>query len=190
MPRPRKPEDKKKKKVSITLDAQLLEDLKKAERREGLSLSEFIEHQLKTKTHWDIQEFGKLIHLINTYNGEKVDYYTYINPYVFSTNILPYSLYNKKVSIEFLLKNSKGGLNKHKLVIDYGFCWDCPGHYIDIKLYGWDDKKEEWFEMGESSLFTLDGEKIFNEILKIRRDFWLKLKTFREEKKRKKRQKD
>jgi hypothetical protein len=89
MPRPRKPEDKKKKKVSITLDAQLLEDLKKAARREGLSLSEFIEHQLKTKTHWDIQEFGKLIHLINTYNGEKVDYYTYINPYVFSTNYPP-----------------------------------------------------------------------------------------------------
>jgi len=39
--------------------------------------------------------------------------------------------------------------------------------------------------MGETSIFTLDGERIFNVILEICRGFWLKLKTFRKEKKSK-----
>ena len=40
--------------------------------------------------------------------------------------------------------------------------------------------------MGEKGIFAVDGQEIFNAILEIRRDFWLKLKTLREEKKNKK----
>ena len=44
--------------------------------------------------------------------------------------------------------------------------------------------RKKWFEMGEESTFSIDGENLFNAVLKIRRDFRLKLKTFREEKKK------
>ena len=168
MGRPKKPEEKKKKKISITLDPELVERLKRWARIEDMSLSEYIENQLKDKVHWDIKEFGKFITLLNAYNDDKLDY----------------PLEYKTVSVEFRLKNSKGGENLHKAVIKYAWCWDCPGPYATIKLYGWDDKKKEWFEMGEESTFSMDGEKLFNAILKIRRDFWLKLKTFRKEKKK------
>ena len=186
MGRPKKPEEKKKKKISITLDPELVEKLKRWARMEGMSLSEYIENRLKDKVPWDIKEFGKFIAHINAYNGYEVDYNKGLNLGFQSNKVLEYSLEYKTVSVEFRLKNSKGGENLHKAVIKYAWCWDCPGPYANIKLYGWDDKKKEWFEMGEESTFSIDGEKLFNAILKIRRDFWLKLTTFREEKKKRK----
>ncbi len=186
MPRPKKPENLKKKKVSITLDPELLEELKRDAKFKGLSLSEYIEQQLRNPVPWDIKEFGKFIHAINTYNGYVVDYSLGLTHSFKGFDYLEYSLENKTISVEFWLKNSKGGKNKHKAVLDFSWCWDCPGPYVNITLYGWDDKKEEWFEMGETSIFAVDGERIFNAILEIRRDFWLKLKTFREEKKKRK----
>ena len=38
--------------------------------------------------------------------------------------------------------------------------------------------------MGEESTFSVDGKDLFNAILKIRQNFWLKLKTFKEKKKK------
>ena len=55
---------------------------------------------------------------------------------------LEYSLEYKTISVEFWLKNSKGGENPHKAVIEYALCWDCPSSYATIKLYGWNDKKK------------------------------------------------
>jgi len=170
MPRPKKPEKLKKKKISITLSPELIEELKREAHYKGLSLSELIEQQLKNPTPWDIQQFGRFIQAINAYNGAKLDY----------------SLDYKTIAVEFRLKNSKGRSNLHKAVLEFSWCIDCPGPYMVVKLFGWDEKKNEWFEMGEESFFDINGEEIFNAILKIRRDFWLKLKTFREEKKKKK----
>ncbi len=186
MPRPKKPEEKKKRKISITIDPELLEELKRDAKIKGLSLSEYIEQQLRSKNtiSWDIKEFGRFIQAINSYNGYVVDYNLGLTPGFKDFKHLEYSLENKTITVEFWLKNSKGGANKHKVILDFSWCWDCPSPYVNIKLYGWDDKKKEWFEMGERSIFAVDGERIFNTILEIRRDFWLKLKTFREEKKK------
>ena len=186
MPRPKKPEEKKKRKISITIDPELLEELKRNATSEGISLSEYIEQRLRSRNTvpWDIKEFGRFIHAINTYNGYVVNYNLGLTHGFKDFKHLEYSLEYKTITVEFLLKNSKGGKNKHKVVLDFSWCWDCPSPYVNIKLYGWDDKKEEWFQMGETSHFDFNGEKIFNTILEIRRDFWLKLKTFREEKKK------
>ena len=186
MPRPKKPEKLKKKKVSITLDPELVEELKRDAHYEGLSLSEYIEQQLKNPTPWDIQQFGRFIQAINSYNGYKVNYSRGLIPGFKGDKGLEYSLEYKTIAVEFRLKNSKGGKNLHKAVLEFDWCVDCPGPYMVVKLFGWDEKKNEWFEMGEESFFDINGEEIFNAILKIRRDFWLKLKTFREEKKKKK----
>jgi len=185
MARPKKPEKLKKKKVSITLSAELLEKLKKDAEYEGLNLSEYIEKQLKNPVPWDVQQFGRFIQAINTYNGYVVDYNLGLTPGFKGFKYLAYSLENKTISVEFRLKNSKGRENKHKAVLDFSWCVDCPSPYVNITLFGWDDKKKEWFEMGEKGIFTVDGQEIFNTILEIRRDFWLKLKTFKEEKKSK-----
>ena len=186
MPRPKKPEEKKKRKISITIDPELLEELKRDAKYEGVSLSEYIEQRLRNPVPWDIKQFGRFIQAINTYNGYVVDYKLGLTPGFKGFDYLAYSLENKTIAVEFWLKNSKGGRNKYKAVLDFSWCVDCPGAYVDIKLYGWDDKKKEWFEMGEKGLFAVDGEVFFNAILEIRRDFWLKLKTFREEKKKRK----
>jgi len=192
MPRPKKPEKLKKKKVSITLDPELLKKLKREAEIKGLSLSEYIEQQLRNPVPWDIKQFGRFIQALNTYNGYKVypDHIRVIGERRLTENILDFHLENKTITVEFWLKNSKGGINKHKAVLDFYWCIDCPGAYVKIKLYGWDDKKKEWFEMGEESFIPIDGQEIFNAILRIRRDFWLKLKTFHKEKKKKKSQKD
>jgi len=184
MGRPKKPEGKKKQKISITLDPELVKELKRWAEIEGVSLSEYIENQLKDRVPWDIKEFGNFIAHINAYNGYKVDYKHGLTMTFNEDKKLEYSLEYKTISVEFKLQNSKGGENLHKAVIRFSWCWDCPGPYATIKLYGWDDKKKEWFEMGEESTFSVDGENLFNLLLKIRRDFWLKLKTFREEKRK------
>jgi len=113
--------------------------------------------------------------------------YTFYLPYYYRSHNrdkLDYSLEYKTITVEFRLKNSKGGSNLHKAVLEFSWCVDCPGPYMIVKLFSWDDKKKEWFEMGEESFFDINDKEIFNAILKIRRDFWLKPKTFREEKKK------
>jgi hypothetical protein len=187
MGRPPKPADKKKKRISITLEPKLVEQLKEFAEREGKSLSEYIEEKLKDRVSWDIREFGRFIQAINVYNGYTVEYTTGFLPNKNQSikSTLHYHLHRKTLSIEFPLKNSKGWENLHKATIEFGWCPDCPGPYITLKLYGWDEKKKQWFEMGEESFFDFNGEKLFNAILSIRRDYWLKFKFFQQEKKKK-----
>ena len=91
MGRPKKPKEKKKQKISITLDPELVKKLKEWSKIEGVSLSGYIERQLKDRVSWDIKEFGKFIAHINAYNDDKLDY----------------PLEYKTISVEFRLKKLK-----------------------------------------------------------------------------------
>ena len=163
MLRPKKPENLKKKKVSITLDPKLLENLKWKARIRNLSLSEYIEQILKENLEenlcdYSLKEFAKLLagleFLVASHKELKKR---------------PYVLFPFAISIEFLLHSKRSKrLQKHKVRLDYGYCPECPGPYVNISLYFWDDKKEDWVFMGESSTFTLEAEKIIDTILEIR----------------------
>jgi len=167
MPRPKKPENLKKKKVSITLDPKLLENLKWKARIRNLSLSEYMEQILKENLEenlcdYSLKEFAKLLtgleYLIASYKELKKR---------------PYVLFPFAISIEFSLHSKKSKrLQKHKVRLDYGYCPECPGPYVNISLYLWDDKKEDWVFMGESSSFSLEAEKIIDTILEIRKKYW------------------
>ena len=167
MPRPKKPEEKKKKKVSITLDPKLLEELKREAKYEGVSLSEYIEKILKENLEenlcdYSLKEFAKLLlglkFLIASHKETKKQ---------------PYVLFAFPISIEFWLHSKRSKrLQRHKVRIDFGYCPECPGPHLGISLYFWDDKKEDWVFMGESSSFTLEAEKIIDTILEIRKKYW------------------
>ena len=167
MPRPKKPEKLKKKKVSITLDPELLEKLKRGAHIRDLSLSEYIEKILKENLEenlcdYSLKEFAKLLagleFLVASHKELKKR---------------PYVLFPFAISIEFWLHSKRSKrLQKHKVRLDYGYCPECPGPYVNISLYFWDDKKENWVFMGESSSFTLEAEKIIDTILEIRKKYW------------------
>ncbi len=167
MPRPKKPEEKKKKKVSITLDPELLKDLKRSAHIRDLSLSEYIEKILKENLEenlcdYSLKEFAKLLagleFLVASHKELKKR---------------PYVLFPFAISIEFWLHSKRSKrLQKHKVRLDYGYCPECPGPYVNISLYFWDDKKEDWVFMGESSSFTLEAERIIDTILEIRKKYW------------------
>jgi len=167
MPRPKKPQEKKRRKVSITLDAELLEKLKRDAKYEGLSLSQYVEKILKEDLEenlcdYSLKEFAKLLagleFLIASHKELKKR---------------PYVLFPFAISIEFWLHSKRSKrLQKHKVRLDYGYCPECPGPHIDISLYLWDDKKEDWVFLGESSTFTLEAEKIIDTILEIRKKYW------------------
>jgi len=167
MPRPKKPENFKKKKVSITLDSELLEEAKREAYFKNLSLSEYIEQILKENLEenlcdYSLKEFAKLLagleFLIASHKELKKR---------------PYMLFPFAISIEFSLHSKRSKrLQKYKVRLDYGYCPECPGPYVNISLYFWDDKKEDWVFMGESSSFSLEAEKIINTILEIRKKYW------------------
>jgi len=167
MPRPKKPEKLKKKKVSITLSPELVEELKREARYKNLSLSEYIEQTLKENLNEDIcdyslKEFGKLLAGLNFLVTSHKE-----------TKKRPYALFPFPISIEFWLHNRRSKrLQRHKVRLDFGYCPECPSPHINISLYFWDDKREDWVFMGESSSFSVEAEKIIDTILEIRKKYW------------------
>jgi len=136
--------------------------LKREARYKNLSLSEYIEQTLKESLQenicdYSLKEFCKLLAGLNFL----VRSYKEIEK-------RPYVLFPFPISVEFWLHNKRSRrLQQHKVRLDFGYCPECPGPYVDISLYFWDDKKEDWVFMGESSSFSVEAEKIIDIILKI-----------------------
>ena len=180
MPRPKKPEEKKKKKVSITLDPELLKEIKRNAEIKGLSLSEYIEQTLKENLKEDIcdyslREFAKLLAGLRFLVVSHKE-----------TEKRPYALFPFPISIEFWLHSKRSKrLQRHKVRIEFGYCPECPGPHLEISLYYWNDKKEDWVFMGESPSFDIDAEKIINTILEIRKKYWEEYFSRKEKNKKK-----